>query len=621
VALIAGGASRLAAADSPLPLPSKSDKWVEIRTRNFTLYGDASESKIREVGLEMERLRAVLVALKRGSSTNAPVPTYVYVFKNAQILETYLPYDEGEERHRWASLFQGGPDGNYAMFSAAWNEDPRPSVYHSYIYDFIDANFEGLPLWYEVGIAGYYSTFQTEGDEARTGKPSDEYLQRLRTRGMWQGLDRLLAAKRESPEYSDPDKTSVFFAESWALVHYLMQGNPSRTPQLGKYLTLVGQGEAQDQAFKDAFGTDYATLYGELNGYVRNNKRFTYNRFQFAELKPPSEATTKPMSYEDVVVRLGDLFAHTRRYGEAERFYETVRAASPEDPGALAGLAWVRWRQEKKDEAAALFRRAAAAGSTDFRVYYYEGRDRWEAIGGSYDPNDAEKKALLEAARAAFHRSIELNPDFADGLAAYGRTYRLEPRGAGVDEGIAALEEARKRLPTRDDIALDLAVLYERKGDGARAASLRKAAGGTTAASTSSTSSVASSQWDQSSSRFQARVEEINRLLEAHRVDEAIAVLDGLIAESSGEMRTEMESQRAQLVNVAARNKEIQARNEAVDLYNSGIALYNKREYGGALAAFEKVARNSPDPELTKAAKAKVTELKSLLSKKKPGKP
>jgi tetratricopeptide (TPR) repeat protein len=563
----------------------------------------------------MERLRAVLVALRRGSATNAPVPTYVYVFKNAQVLETYLPYEEGEERHRWASLFQGGPDGNYAMFSAAWNEDPRPSVYHSYIYDFIDANFEGLPLWYEVGIAGYYSTFQTEGDEARTGMPSDEYLQRLRRRGMWLSLDRLLAAKRDSPEYSDPDKTSVFFAESWALVHYLMQGNPTRTPQIGRYLALVGQGEPQEEAFREAFGTDYATLYGELNGYVRNNKRFTYNRFQFAELKPPSEATTKPMSYEEVVVRLGDLFAHTRRYGEAERFYETVLAANPESADALAGLAWVRMRQERKDEATALFRRAAAAGSTDFRVYYYEGRERWVSMGKTYDPNSAEQNALLEAAREAFRRCLRLNPDFADGMAAYGRTYRLEPRGATLDEGIAALEEARKRLPTRDDIALDLAVLYERKGDSARAAALRKAAG-VTSTSPAATTAASSSPQGEFGSGFEARVQEINRLLEAHRVDEAITVLDALIAESSGEIRTEMESQRAQLMNVAARNKEIKARNEAADLYNAGIALFNKREYGGALAAFEKVARESPDPELTKAAKARAAEVKGLLSKR-----
>src|SRR5262245_14749851 len=186
----------------------------------------------------MERLRAVLVALKRGSAANAPVPTYIYVFKSPQALDAYLPLEDGAPM-RASSFFQSGQDSNYAMFSAAWNEDPRPSVYHSYIYDFISANFDDLPLWYETGIAGYYSTFQTEGDEARTGMVHEDYVERLKNRGMWIPLDRLLAVNHDSPDYRDNDKRGIFFAESWALVHYLMQGNPTRTPQLGRYLTLV----------------------------------------------------------------------------------------------------------------------------------------------------------------------------------------------------------------------------------------------------------------------------------------------------------------------------------------------------------------------------------------------
>jgi len=94
-------------AEAPVPLPSKGDRWVEVRTKNFTLYGNASESKTREVGLEMERLRAVLVLLKRGSAANAMMPTFLYVFKSSQALDPFLPREEGDE-HRWASYYQGG---------------------------------------------------------------------------------------------------------------------------------------------------------------------------------------------------------------------------------------------------------------------------------------------------------------------------------------------------------------------------------------------------------------------------------------------------------------------------------------------------------------------------------
>src|SRR5262249_39096702 len=128
--------------------------------------------------------------------------------------------------------------------------------------------------------------------------------------------------------------------------------------------------------------------------------------------------------------------------------------------------------QKRKDEAASLLTRAAEAGSTEYRVYYGVGRLRLdELMMTPYDANAPapEQLALLESARAALRRSVELEPDFAEARVALGRTYRFEPRGGNVDEGIAALEEARKRLPSRDDLAQDLARLYDRKGDHAKA--------------------------------------------------------------------------------------------------------------------------------------------------------
>src|SRR5262249_55514971 len=158
-----------------------------------------------------------------------------------------LPRVDGKPAH-WSGYYRGGWDANYATLSAAWNLDPRPTVYYNYIYDFIRANFTKLPLWYEVGIAGYYSTFQTEGDEARTGMVPEDHLRELREALMWIPLDRLFAIDRNSPEYEDRDKKRLYFAETWGLIHYLSRGNEARTPQLSRFVALLGQGVPQDVA-------------------------------------------------------------------------------------------------------------------------------------------------------------------------------------------------------------------------------------------------------------------------------------------------------------------------------------------------------------------------------------
>ncbi len=445
----------MCAAESVRPLPSKSDRWIEVRTQNFTVYGNANESKTKEVGLEMERLRAVLVALTGATVSNAPVPTWIYVFKTHQALEPYLPQEDGKPIPASGYMFHG-PDGNYISLSAAWNSDPRPNIYHAYVYDFLHANFPPQPIWYEVGVAGYYSTFRTEGNEAHTGKIREDDLDLLRE-SMLIPLDRLFAVERADPEYNDRYKRRLFFAESWALMHYVIHGPTDRKAQLGRFLTLMKQSRPQDEAFREAFGMDYATMFGELAAYIRS-RRYFFNRLQFAELKPPTEARVTPMSYDAVLVRLGDLLCHGRmdELPDAERYYQAALASDPSNAGALAGMGFVRKEQERKDEAAAFLRRAAEAGSTDFRVYYADGRARWEALSETPHSSvnlDPKERAELEAARAALRRSAELNPDFAEALALLGRTYRMEPRGANVDEGIAALEAARKRLPSSESVA------------------------------------------------------------------------------------------------------------------------------------------------------------------------
>jgi tetratricopeptide (TPR) repeat protein len=573
-----------------------------VRTANFTLFGDATAAKTKEVGLELERLRAVLLLLKPSPTARSPVPTSVYVFKSREAMEPYLPRRDGKPANVGA-FFQESDDGNFIALSARWNSDPRRIVYHEYIHDFLRANFPPQPVWYDEGLADYFSTFRSTEEEAQTGMIREDHLQRLRN-AVLLPLDRLFAVDRGSPEYNEELKQSIFYAESWALVHYLMRGNPDRTPQLGRFLVLLQQGRPRAEAFREAFHAGYDTIFSELVAYVRN-KRFFYNRLKFSELKIPAEARTAPMRYEDVLYRLGDLLAHgtADRLPDSERLFEAVVAADPSHAGALAGLGRVRLRQKRYDEAAACLGRAIASGSADFRVFFYDGRLRWEALARKSrgaPAVDPELRALLEEARAAFRRSIELNPDFPEARAALGRTYLLE-EGPGVDEGIAALEAARKLLPSREDVATDLAKLYDRKGERARSDAVLGESLGASAAEALSKRTQRS--------QLEIRIEEVNRLLEQGEDDEALARFEGLVAESRDEVRTELETQRDALKKAAARNR-------AVEQYNAAIALYNKRDLPAALAAFERVAAESADADVAAAAREKAAELSRLVPKK-----
>src|SRR5262249_3737369 len=150
----------------------------------------------------------------------------------------------------------------------------------------------------------------------------------------------------------------------------------------------------------------------------RNNKRYFFNRATFSDLKSPTEARVTPLTYEQTLARLGDLVASDEaRHDQAERFYQAALASDPSDPGALGGLGWLRREQKRNDEAASLLGRAGEGGSTDYRVHYALARLRIDELRATpYDTNapSPEQLALLESARTALRRSIELEPDFAE---------------------------------------------------------------------------------------------------------------------------------------------------------------------------------------------------------------
>lgn len=188
-------------------VPPVRGNWLRVRTANFTLYGDATEAKIKDVGLEMEKLRAVLASFKNGEA-RSPVPTVVLVFRDITQLDPYRPLYKGKPKPMGA-LFLQGHGGNFVALSAGWNLDARPFIYHEYLHDFMRSNFLPQPLWYEEGLAEFYSTFRADATEATVGLPVEGHIRRMRE-GFLIPLERLFAIDRESPEYNEREREGTF---------------------------------------------------------------------------------------------------------------------------------------------------------------------------------------------------------------------------------------------------------------------------------------------------------------------------------------------------------------------------------------------------------------------------
>src|SRR5260370_39219419 len=94
-----------------------ADKWLSIRSKNFLLVGNASESAIKRVGRELEEFRAAISKISRAVNQQSTIGTTVIVFKDDSSFRPYKPLYNGKPANL-AGYFQAGEDANFIALSA-----------------------------------------------------------------------------------------------------------------------------------------------------------------------------------------------------------------------------------------------------------------------------------------------------------------------------------------------------------------------------------------------------------------------------------------------------------------------------------------------------------------------
>jgi hypothetical protein len=146
-------------------------------------------------------------------------------------------------------------------------------------------------------------------------------------RGLILPTDRLLSARGETTIFGDMREQLTFYAQSWALVHYLTLGHGGkRDGQMEAYLQAIAAGESLADAGR-AFGRDLRPLHLELTTYVRRSILPT--RFL---TRPPIErghAIDRPVPMLEVAVQAlrTDLRSRVPVFREGD---ESLRRASIE---------------------------------------------------------------------------------------------------------------------------------------------------------------------------------------------------------------------------------------------------------------------------------------------------
>jgi tetratricopeptide (TPR) repeat protein len=412
-----------------------ADNWIEVRSPHFIVVTNASEKEARRIADQFELIRATFHSAF-GILRMDPAQTIVILAaKNEATMKLLLPEEwEDKKRVHHAGMYQPGPEKHYVILRTDQEgNNPYHTLYHEYTHALLHLNFRHIPLWLDEGMAEYLgNAILSDKKEVRIGVVDPGHLYVLQQNKLLP-IEVLLSVDHNSPYYNEQNRASVFYAESWALVHFLMFDQEARRKQLFKqFLQAFVKSNDQTAAAREAFG-DLKRFGQTIDAYARRTS------FSEGVFKPPLETADKnysvrALSSGEVLALRGDFFVHHNRAEQAKPLLDEALKAEPSLAFAHEAMGYYHYRRREIENARKEMAEALRLGSQSYVVPYFHAT---LTLMGDSDPDDS----VVQEVTSELEKAIQLNPLFAPAFDALAQLYACSP-----EKQLKAVETEMKAL-------------------------------------------------------------------------------------------------------------------------------------------------------------------------------
>ena len=500
---------------------AEQSPWREIRSAHYTVITDAGEKRGIEIALRFEQMRAVFAALLMKERLNEPFPLTILAFKNDKTYYQSAPLRQGQPIDV-PGFFVPGEDQNFIVLNLL-AEEPWRAVAHDFAHLLLNCNYPATrdgssPAWFDEGLAEYFSSIHLDdkkygigGDpelpqnQREAGYPQKS-LTELLAGEVWLALPDLLTTKHDTSIYSEGTHHTLFYAQSWMVMHYLI--HEKKLQLTGTYFDLVenqhvpvedailkayGVTSAQfDQGVKEYFHS-LTPLFSALDASRRSGSQGNPPPvYQFPEIVGPDssvitakvlrEADARALAAE-LKVRIPErrddglqelqalattpepvpakLFSDKEKHQDDKKNSLLVTAVGNEI--AHRALAWDHLQRKEFDVAAEELADAAALNQGDMWIRYYLCVMKYRMA----QSNHAEIMGLpnmLQDLRAV----LEWYPEFAS---AYDLLATAHIKGGGPVAAMQAERAAMRLSPRNQQYVYNMAEIYiaDKKWEAAQA--------------------------------------------------------------------------------------------------------------------------------------------------------
>jgi hypothetical protein len=378
----------LVAAAAHLLLPatlSGAPQWKRVESPHFEMYTISSEGRARAMLTDFERVAQFFEETMQRPLDSAK-PIRIIVVDNRRDWERLIG-----KKFIGVAFYQSGFTRDYIVMSEVSIEAQQVAA-HEFTHLIVSRAGYRFPLWLNEGIADLYSTLKQEANQVRVGEAPLGRLVALHQQG-WISAQELLNATRESRHYNEKNRASIFYSQSWLLVHMLMLGKEYREKGL-QLMAALGEGGDSEKAFASIMGMAHQDVDGAMRSYFRGgrvqNLLFPLKLSRKFDLLP-----AEPLSSAQIEATESFLSAY-RDESRSGEMAEQLASRYPNDVAALESASELAWRAQKPEQALAYAKLAYRTGKATPALAWSYAR-----ILASQEPDSEDLIPAIESTLAA----------------------------------------------------------------------------------------------------------------------------------------------------------------------------------------------------------------------------
>src|SRR5215471_4069552 len=378
-------------------------KWLEAHTAHFVVVTDGNDARAREVALRLEQMRAVFGQILLKNKLRMPVPITVLALKSDKLYGEIAP----EKQSKAMGFFIPGDDRIYIVLNL-FEAEPWRAIAHPLAHYLLNYNYPPAQGWFDEGMAEYFGSIQIGGkgvgiggdpelmpewhedifDQMRRDPNVPQSLTQLLSSPVWISMVDLVSMKHDGSGAREGTHNTLYYAQSWMVVHYLIAKN--RMPQVGTYFDLVlNQKKSVDKAMVEAFDLSPAQMEEAVKAYFQSlsglgialdqAKRPAANPVDMPQpvhFNVPFDADDVGMAVDSVPdaearAVIGDVMARVlERHDQAIHDLQQLVADPKDNEAARRGLAWDHIQRKQFDAAADELDKAGDLNARDPWIWF-----------------------------------------------------------------------------------------------------------------------------------------------------------------------------------------------------------------------------------------------------------